>query len=75
MASATARFGYPDIIRLTTLSRMEADGFIVENFSELKELFRKHEKQMQQACDKALARGAMNIVAEAKRNLRLTETT
>lgn len=50
---------------------MEADGFIVENFSELKELFRKHEKQMQQACDKALARGAMNIVAEAKRNLRL----
>lgn len=50
---------------------MEADGFIVENFSELKEQFRKHEKQMQQACDKALARGAMNIVAEAKRNLRL----
>lgn len=49
---------------------MEQDGFIVENFAELKKAMELHGKLMSAACTSALARGAAGIVAEAQRNLR-----
>lgn len=49
---------------------MQVDGFIVENFDELKRAFEANNRMMQKACDEALSRGSMKIVAEAQRNLR-----
>lgn len=49
---------------------MQVDGFIVENFDELKRAFEANNRMMQKACDEALSRGSMKIVSEAQRNLR-----
>lgn len=49
---------------------MEQSAFTVENFEELSRAFELNNAQMQKACDEALSKGAMKIIAESQRNLR-----
>lgn len=53
---------------------MEQDGFIVENFPELKKAFGKHTAEVRRVCDEALSKGAMSIISEAQHNLRMNGT-
>ena len=49
---------------------MEQSAFTVENFEELSRAFELNDAQMQKACDEALSKGSMKIIAESQRNLR-----
>lgn len=53
---------------------MEQDGFVVENFPELKKAFGKHTAEVRRVCDEALSKGAMSIISEAQHNLRMNGT-
>lgn len=53
---------------------MEQDGYIVENFPELKKAFGKHTAEVRRVCDEALSKGAMSIISEAQHNLRMNGT-